>query len=69
MDSFMSGRTMHWFRWLMAGIALLMLISYINSDKVYGIWAWAIMLGIWLSTAIYKCWFDKGKSGSVSGDK
>lgn len=51
--------------WAMTGVSVYMLLSYIGqidfSDidrrTAYVALAWALMLVVWLSTAVYKTWF------------
>lgn len=53
--------------WAMAGVSVYMLLSYISQIDFSDIdrrtasvaLAWAVMLVLWLSSAIYKTWFRR----------
>lgn len=53
--------------WAMAGVSVYMLLSYLDQIDFSAVdrrtatvaLAWAVMLVIWLSTAIHKTWFRR----------
>jgi len=57
------------FNWVAACVSALMLILYIQEMlgpeqrpiTGYVVFAWALMLAVWLTTAIYKTWFRNGR--------
>ena len=57
------------FNWVAAGVSALMLALYIQETlgpeqrpiTGYVLFAWALMFGMWLTTAIYKTWFRNGR--------